>query len=182
MRRIWSGARTHLRNGKPISIEGRWRRRGVTAGNRGVHCVPPGRRGDHAFGRPCPPEFVERVHDGVVSQRESRTRAVKASREVVCPILRGGAARRHPPHRRHFHTPPRQDRRRAPLRLSLAQRRAYAVTREAARLRFLAFLRILSPLYGRNCSGIKEREKRTENIFISFFWSFARPKVDYCGL
>lgn len=41
-----------------------------------------------AFGRPCPPEFVERVQAGAVSQRESWTRAVKASREVVCPIPR----------------------------------------------------------------------------------------------
>jgi len=131
------------------------------------------RRGDLAFGRPCPPEFAERVHDGVVSQRESRTRAVKASREVVCPIPRGGAA------------PPSSS---SPASFSHAAAPGSAPRSTATRLRNAErtrspakrpgsvssrFLRILSPLYGRNCSGMKEREQR-EYFYFIFSYQYIR--------
>lgn len=63
MRRIWSGARTHLRNGKPISIEGRRRKRRRDSGTPWCSLCAGAGRGDPgpAFGRPCPPEFVERI-------------------------------------------------------------------------------------------------------------------------
>lgn len=81
-----------------------------------------------AFGRPCPPEFVERVHAGAMSQRESWTRAVKASREVVCPILRHGAPSSLPASFSHVAAPGS-----APLHRDFActTSRVYAVTREA---------------------------------------------------
>lgn len=93
MRRIWSGARTHLRNGKPISIEGRRRKRRRDSGRPWRPLCAGRTRGP----RPRPrPRFRPAVSAGIrraypcdaVSQRESRTRAVKASREVVCPIPR----------------------------------------------------------------------------------------------
>lgn len=110
------------------------------------------RRGRPAFGRPCPPEFVERVHAGAVSQRESWTRAVKASREVFCPILWRGASSS--PASFSHAAAPGSARRRSTATLACT---TYAVTREAVDS-FLALLHI-SSLYGRNCLSETNRKR-----------------------
>jgi len=152
MRRIWSGARTHLRNGKPISIEGRRRkRRRETAGDRGVHCVPAG-RGDPPRFRPAVSAGIRRAYpcDAVcLNERVGRAPWKRVERSRARPIPRRGhvviftSPHLTSPARRHFHTPPRQDRRRSTATRLRNACRAYAVTREATDS-FPVLLRVLS--------------------------------------
>lgn len=136
----------------------------------------PGRRGTSLSAGRVRRNSSSVSTSGVVSQRESRTRAVKASREVVCPILRGGAARRHP-HRRHFHTPPRQDRRRAPLRFSCATPSVRGHPRSGPAPFSRILTNIISPLWAKLFGN---KRKRTQNISISFAESFVHMrKLDY---